>query len=371
MNGFLYIFTGDDDFLVNEAVKDCLDHHLSAEEREFGLEIIHGDVTTGGDAAACVDKVLNSIQTPSFLGDKKLTWLQNASFLPGGGQVAEYNESKEAVAKFESFLAKGLQEWQIMIISAAKIRSNSTFFKCCAQSAKIEDFGSGVTGWKLEQAAERYLDRFIEKGKIKMGAAARKEFLQRVGCDTRTMVSEFEKLTLYAAEKNEITSADVCEIVSVGRESQAWDVLDAFGTRNPVKLIESIERVSGQSGIAIMLCAMLDKNIRTMLVLREAFDKGWIKSNASWADNMAKDVELMLKNLPGKYMSSAKWQLEKSLKHALNFTVYELRVARYRIIELREKLVSTSQPEIFLLQTALLRIIQSPRQLADSSKRRR
>jgi hypothetical protein len=51
------------------------------------------------------------------------------------------------------------------------------------------------------------------------------------------------------------------------------------------------------------------------------------------------------------------WALKKKLPHALNYSLQELRVARFRVLELREKLVSTGLPEMFLLETTLLRII--------------
>ena len=54
------------------------------------------------------------------------------------------------------------------------------------------------------------------------------------------------------------------------------------------------------------------------------------------------------------------WALKKKLPHALNFTLQELRLARYRILDLREKLVTCALPEMFLLETTLLRIIGNP-----------
>jgi DNA polymerase III subunit delta len=368
MNENLYIFLGDDDYLVTEAAKKCIESHLPRNEREFGLEIIYGSVNSGETAKACVDNVISSLQTPSFAGGTKVTWLKNALFLPGGGKVAEYAETKEAVDKLESFLVQGVQSTQILIITAPKLRKNATFFKNCTSIAKIEDFGSDLKSRDLEGVARRSLELFVEQRTLRMNAAAREEFIQRAGTDTRTIVSELEKLSLYTCEKDEINIADVREIVTVGKEAEAWDVLDAFGSRDPVKLIESIERMSGQGSIAIMLCVMIERTIRSMLVLREAYDRKWIK-NGFWQEKLPVEVSLMLKNLPGNYLSTPTWLLKKNLGHALNFSLQELRTARFRIIELREKLVSTGQPELFLLQIALLRIIQRKKKHASAGHR--
>ena len=61
------------------------------------------------------------------------------------------------------------------------------------------------------------------------------------------------------------------------------------------------------------------------------------------------------------------WAMKKKLPHALNYTLQELRVARFRILELREKLVSTGLPEMFLLETTLLRIVGAPKRSASGS----
>ena len=357
MKGILYIICGDDDYLVNSAVEERINQHISQQDREFGLEMIYGSVTTGNSAKVCIDNVINSVQTPSFFGGSKVTWLRDATFMPGGGKVSEYLESKDAVEKLNKFLKGELQDGQILIISMAKIRKNSALYKTCSSLTQVEDFGSGMKGWELEKVATKRLDIFIEKQGITMGASARKEFLMRAGFDTRTIVSELEKLSLYAADKSEVNINDVRAIVSIGREAEAWDVLDAFGHRNSAKLVESLDPLSGQNGVSIMLSAMMDKNIRELLVLREAYDHKWISRAGNWSSNLPAEADMLLKSLPGNYRSMNAWKLKKSMGYALNYTQQELRVARFRMIELREKLVSTGQPEMFLLETALLRVM--------------
>jgi len=370
MKGNLYIILGDDDYLVNLSVEKRINAYLPKQGREFGLEVIYGSVTTGNSAKACVDNVINSVQTPSFFGGSKVTWMRAATFLPGCGRVSEYQESKDAVDKLNDFLHRGLLEGQILIITAAKIRKNSAFFKIVSGAAEIEDFGSGMKSWEQEKIAAQHLDKFIEDQGIKMGSAARKEFLLRAGFDTRTIVSELEKLCVYVVNNNEASVADVREIVSIGREAEAWDVLDAFGKRDSAELVESLQPLSGQSGISIMLSAMIDKNIREMLVLREAFDRRWITSNGNWSSNLPVEADMLLKRLPGNYRAMNGWKLKKNLRCACNYTQQELRVARFRIIELREKLVSSGQPEMFLLQTALLRVMARKKRMPAAGRSR-
>jgi len=94
-------------------------------------------------------------------------------------------------------------------------------------------------------------------------------------------------------------------------------------------------------------------------VLREAYDRKWISRSGNWSSNLPVEADMLLKSLPGNYRTMSTWQLKNNLAFALNYSQQELRVARYRIIELREKLVSSSQPEMFLLQMALLRVMKT------------
>jgi len=197
---------------------------------------------------------------------------------------------------------------------------------------------------------------------------ARKEFLNRVGFDTRTLVQEVEKLKLYLGAEVRVCAADVREITSIGREAEAWDLLDAFGERNAFALLDTLKRLSGQKGIGVMLAAMLEKSVRELLVLREAYDRKWIYGgkggSCGWTSSLPPEATVLLGALPVNPKTMNAWAMKKKLPHALNYTLQELRVARFRILELREKLVSTGLPEMFLLETTLLRIIGSPKRVA-------
>ena len=204
-----------------------------------------------------------------------------------------------------------------------------------------------------------------------MGDQARKEFLSRVGFDTRMLTQEVEKLRLYMGGGGLVSAEDVREITSIGREAEAWDLLDAFGERNAFALLDTLNRLSGQKGIGVMLAAMLEKSVRELLVLREAHDRKWIYGgkggSCGWAAALPPEAAALLNVLPVNPKTLNAWAMKKKLPHALNYSLQELRVARFRILELREKLVSTGLPEMFLLETTLLRIIGMPKRVATAT----
>ena len=238
---------------------------------------------------------------------------------------------------------------------------SSTFFKVCQKQGEVEDFGGGFKSWELEKLAGQRLDLLFSQAGLSIDGAARTEFLNRAGFDTRFLVQEVEKMRLYVGDSKRVTADDVREITSIGREAEAWDLLDAFGERDALAVLKTLKRLSGQKGIGIMLAAMLEKTVRDLLVLREAYDRKWAyggKGGAcGWNASLTPEATALLNASPVNPKTLGAWALKKKLPHALNYTLQELRVARFRILELREKMVSTGLPEMFLLSTALLRIV--------------
>lgn len=365
MKGALYLVCGDDDYLVDSAARERIDRLVPAADRALGVETVDGRAENGDAARRAVDACIESVQTPGFFGSVKLTWLRDAAFLTGGGRVSESAAAKEAVEKLTEWLKGGLLEGQLLVITATKVLRSSVFFKVCQKQGEVEDFGGGFKAWELEKLADQRLDALLSKAALTMEEEARKEFLNRVGFDTRTLVQEVEKLRLYLGREGLVSVGDVREITSVGREAEAWDLLDAFGERDPLALVGTLRRFSGQKGIGVMLAAMLEKTVRELLVLREAYDRKWLygkKGGAcGWNASLPPEASVLLGALPVNPKSTNAWALKKKLPHALNYTLQELRVARFRILELREKLVSTGLPEQFLLETTLLRIIGAPK----------
>jgi DNA polymerase III delta subunit len=355
MNGKLFLICGDDDYLVDLAARERVNQLVPAAERDFGVDIIEGKKDTGDAVAHAVKDCMESVAMPGFVS-AKVTWLRDASFLTGGGRASESVMAKAAVERLTLWLGEGLQEGQNLIITTPKVLRTSVFFKTCQKQGEVIDFGSGLKPWEREKFAEDRLESLLEQAGLQMEKAARNEFIARVGFDTRQQVQELEKLKMYLHPNVSATANDVREITSIGREADAWDVLDAFGERKAAGLLIALNQLSGQRGIGIMLAAMLEKNVRDLIILREAHDKKWV-SDRGWSSHIPPETMVMLNTLPINPKTTAAWALRKKLPHAMNYTLQELRVARFRILDMREKMVSTGLPEMHLLQATLLRII--------------
>lgn len=361
MNGGLCLICGDDEYLVESSARARISQILPDSADALALEIVDGRKNTGEEVENSVNQCIEAVQTQGFFGAEKVVWLRDANFLTGGERVADYAASKDAVAKLTECLKNGLPEGQTLIITAGKVLRSSVFFKTCLKNGEVEDFGNNLKARELEQRAAEFVAERAKESGLKMDSGIRNAFIQRVGFDTRTLVQEIEKLRLYVGEAKQVHLEDLHEITSVGNEAEAWDLIDAVGERNAGGVLATLRRMSGQKGVGIRLAAMLDKSVRELLVLREAYDRKWISytnRQASWvAHDLTQDESAILSALPFNPRTLPAWMLRKKMAHAVNYTLRELRVARFRILELREKLVSTGLPEMFLLEMALMRIV--------------
>jgi len=361
----LYLVCGVDDFLVEQKSRAIVDAGVPAAERALGLEVLDGRAEKVEDAVAVLRKCMEAVLTVGFFGGAKLVWLKNATFFNPMVRPGDSESVKERVVELTALIKKGLPEGQCLLISTVTVARNTSFFKACQAGGEVVDFGSGEKPWEQEKLARERLDGLLQEFGLTMTEDVRERFLQRAGTATRYMVNELEKLLLYKGKGAEGVSAeDVDAIVSIGREAMAWDLTDAMGERNAVKLVKALRQLQAQEENAIGLVTMAESRIRELLVLRQAIDQRWLVAHESergpyckWNENLPAAADQLLASLPRDPRSVRPFIQSKTAVQATRYTLNELRRARHVLIELRERLVSSSAPQEVLIETALLRVV--------------
>lgn len=354
----VYLYFGEDDYLVSEAARSLIRKVLPGTEHELALETVDGRVETTDMAVSAVNSCIEALQTPSFFGGTKMVWLRDVVFLTGGAsaRAAESETTKEAVARLSDVIKK--QQFpaeHTLLITAPKLLKTSVFHKACQASGVVESFESGGKPWEKERIAKERIAGLLIKIKLTMSAQVQSIFLNKVGFDTRAIVSELDKLKSYLGDRQAATAADIEEINSFSYdETEIWDVTDSVGDRDAGKLLKTLENLSGQKNIAIPIATMTVNRLQELLLIREAIDKGWLTSNGQWAPVDSRfEIALHASGLKGN-----DWRLKKLFPQAKKFTVSELHWARFYAMEMRQELVSSGNTdENFILQTRLLQII--------------
>lgn len=371
-----YLVCGDDEFLVTEAARQVVDRLVPPEARDLGLEIIDGRCASADAAVAVLRRCAESLATPGFLGGAKLTWLRDATFL-GGNRKGESEAVRTLLTTLAATVRRGLPAEQPLLVSTTSISRASALFKALTATGEVQDFGSGFKPHELEKLAVQRLEDCLKQAGLRMDGAARSAFLARVGTETRLIANEIEKLRTYVGETALATPADVEAIVSVGREAVVWDLVDTFGLREAGALIRHLRRMLSQGEQPIGLVVMLDNRVRDLLILREALDRGWLKAGSGNSSNppawgpLPAEIDAWFAAGSNDLRKQHWFRLTRLIEQAVRWRLVELRRARWRLVELREKLVSTGLPAGYLVESTLLRVIESapPRRTAAAPQR--
>ena len=326
----LYTIIGADDFLVAAAARKIIGDGV-------GLEVIDSNTSVNEETQLRdIRAARESAMTPPFLEPRRVTWWKNVKFLPGGriksdGDTTDDEKEggrppsaavKEAVAAFvEELSTIDFPENQQFIISGPVLLRTSVVAKKLAAAGELMEFDAKQNSRAAQPCA---VERAAELG-MQFEPGAAEQFIAVVGDDTRSIYSELDKMRAFLGEeKSTISKEDVDTISAAGAgvEPNIWKVMDAISHRNAKDAIAGARRFEGSNGYAIMMTTMIEKQFRQMVELKAASEVG--KLNVAVRD--------------------MKPFIAQKLCGALGFwTLNELRTARMRFMNLRERLVSGSK----------------------------
>ena len=322
---------GQDDYAAEAEAKRAIEAHVPADYQQSAVETVDGIASNAEAQLASIRECIASIQTPPFLDPVKLTWWKGVTFLPGGGRGGKItDEVKDALERFADSLASSpLPENQFLVVTATTLLKTSVFAKRMIPIAELIDCSIPKSSRDRAAAALERLPALAKSAGISFAAGADLAFIAKTGPDTRTIVSELSKMRTYLGdEKRDVTTDDIAQITSAGGdEVELWVLTEALASRNMGRVLTTLRNFQGDSGWPIMVSTVVERWFRDLIVA-----KAGGAGDGSWA-----------------------WR--KKVSAAAGFTMIELRRARYRMIALREKLVS-SQPTNEYVEMEILRTIK-------------
>lgn len=361
----IHLIVGEDDYLTEAAARKVLEAAVPPELRQNAVDIVDGRADNMDDQLNSLKTCLSSVQTPPFLDPVKLTWWKGVTFLPGGGKGGKLSAAvKTALEKFaENIAAHPLPSNQVLIITATKLLKTSLFAKSFKKIAEVIEFAAAEKSRDRQDAALARLPDLAAAEGLSFESGAAEAFISKVGTETRIIANELAKLRTYLGKDGKISQADVAEVCCLGGdEPEVWDLTDAVGQRDPKKLLQTLSRFEGKSGDGILLANLSEKLFRDLVVIRDALDNKWLTLHGTWDPKTPPEVIADLDatgNGPNTLKSP--YLLRRKIANARNFTLFELRVARGRILKVRELLVSSAAATDSLVSQELLRILGKPK----------
>lgn len=202
-----YLFSGEEEFLTESAVKQLTDIVLTPEERDFNLTIHYGK------EAQSLPETLMSL--PVF-AQMRLTIVKQAQQMspPVVERVVEYLQNPPADG--------------CLVLWVSKLDKRSAFYKSISKTKIAAVDCNRLKGRDLSSWISRYL---ADEGK-KLNSEAMARLVSVNWPNLYDLSSELERLSLMVGENSTITVKDIQELGSGSFPDERWKLTDAVGASN-------------------------------------------------------------------------------------------------------------------------------------------
>ncbi len=358
----LYLVFGDDEYRVTAKTAAIMEARSPADD-VMAREVIDAGAANGDEVIAAVGKCLEALQTSGLFCAEKTVWLRGATFL-GTDQLARSDAVKEAVGRLVDLIKAGLPPGQSLVISATGVDKRSAFFKACRAGGELYELARATKTQMAEGDAERFAGEQFKVAGLKAGRAVVRTFLERVGLDSRQIVSEIEKLAVYIGDRDTVTGADIAAITSSAREAVGWDLVDAVGTRDLPRALRVLKQLLFERQPAFMLIRGLENRIAQLQVLREAINRRWLGSQsggrgkqAVWGDLPPEVDAILSEDLSRDPRKEHPYRLLLLAEQASKFKMRELEACRRALMQAHAELVSSRTPDAVVMELLLIRML--------------
>lgn len=215
----LYHFTGEEDFLKEEAWRKISSTLIPEDLKSFNLDLLHGSETSAVE-------IINKASTSPINSKKRLVVVFDAHKL-----------SPFYKDVLMSYLPK-LPDFTCLILISPKLTSKAKFYSALNKLATTVDFprlyDNQIPAW-IEAKVKEYGKKIERK--------AFQTLHNYVGNNLSDIASEIEKLVMYVGDRKELKSADVESVVGLSKSHNIFQLNDAIGERDCRKTLEILKNL--------------------------------------------------------------------------------------------------------------------------------
>ena len=182
---------------------------------------------------------------------------------------------------------KGLPDRNVLILTTETVDKRQRLFTYLKKHCTVVDcsvaVGAGAAAQKEQKEILReVMLKTLEKFNKKINPRAVDMFFERVGCHPVAVAVETEKLALYAADRDVITSDDLQTMVGHSREDALFELTDAFSKRQTERTLTILNRLQEQGIHGLAVLATMRNFIKKLLIFRSL----QMQASPAWRRNM-------------------------------------------------------------------------------------
>lgn len=257
----MYLLFGTESFLINETKQLLIHQVLQEDEIEFNLSSFDLNETP-------VEIALEDAETFPFIGERKLLFLHNASFL-----TAEKTKGKveHNLARLEAYI-KEPAPYSIVVFIAP-------YEKMDERKKLTKELKRNADTFEANKLTEQELKKWIrtraDYNGVTIEPAAIEQMLALVGTNLFMLTSEVDKLALYIGKGLTIDVKTVESLVSRSLEQNIFTLVDKIVTRRIEEALRIYYDLLKLNEEPIKILAVITGQFRLLYQVKELAKRGY------------------------------------------------------------------------------------------------
>lgn len=241
----LYLFSGEEDFLIDEALDLLVRHAVDESTRSFNLDILYG-----GDVDAR-DVVTRASSFP-MMADRRVVIVREAD------KLTSSDSNREILLRYVG----NPSPTTILVLVLPKADLRLAVFKAFQQNGAVIEYG---------RLYEEKIPAWVSKRVKAMGRRITEEACQLmpmyVGTSLRDIQNEIEKLLIYVGDKRIIEADDVTAVAGMSKQFNVFELQKAIGQRNLSRSMNILDRMLDAGEHPVGIVTMLTRYFQKLWVL--------------------------------------------------------------------------------------------------------
>lgn len=229
----LYLFHGEEDFLIEEAIDELLEHAIDQSTKSFNLDVLYGSDIDARDVVALGSSF-------PMMAERRVVIIREVD------KLITSESSRDILLRY---LENPMLSTTLAFV-ASKVDMRLAFFKQFQKNGTVVEFKA-----LSDHQIPAWIERRVEKFGWKITPEASQLMHGLVGRSLREIYNEIEKLFIYVGKKKLIEAEDVGAVVGMSKTFTVFELQKAIGQGNVSHSIEILEHMmeAGESPLGIIV----------------------------------------------------------------------------------------------------------------------
>ena len=295
-----YILTGEEGYLIRQVKDRLISALVSPDLQAMNLVTIKGD---GKIASLNPDQLLAEIETPPFMGDKKVICLDESGLFSAALPAGPTYESLE---KLLTRLPDSCQ----LIFTEEKLVSNNRLLRKMRQAGAL----SAKIGRQESGDLQSWVSGLCHRQGLRITREAADSLILRCESSMADIMNELEIIFLYFAYRGEkdISLAHIDQLCREDLTGRIFDLTDAIAAGRIDQALEKLDVLLARREPPLFIQTMLARQTRDLLVAKEC------KSSQKIIDSGLTQSHFFARKLAGQAGRFSMEKLEKMLENSFH-----------------------------------------------------